>query len=58
MTKTIDAAELADAIDRVADGDVVFSPRLAGFVLDAFREAPHTPSVDPEWIRPLASLVG
>jgi DNA-binding NarL/FixJ family response regulator len=48
VTKTIDAAELADAIDRVADGDVVFSPRLAGFVLDAFREAPHTPSVDPE----------
>lgn len=48
VTKTISAADLADAVDRVADGDVVFSPRLAGFVLDAFRDAPVTPSVDPE----------
>ncbi len=48
VTKTISAADLADAIRRVADGDVVFSPRLAGFVLDAFRDAPVTPSVDPE----------
>ncbi|MDT4937617.1 MAG: hypothetical protein QOG80_1288 [Pseudonocardiales bacterium] len=48
VTKTISADELADAIERVSDGDVVFSPRLAGFVLDAFREAPVTPSVDPE----------
>jgi DNA-binding NarL/FixJ family response regulator len=48
VTKTISAAELAEAIRRVADGDVVFSPRLAGFVLDAFRDAPVTPSVDPE----------
>jgi DNA-binding NarL/FixJ family response regulator len=40
VTKRISAAELADAITRVADGDVVFSPRLAGFVLDAFRDAP------------------
>ena len=48
VTKTISAADLADAIRRVADGDVVFSPRLAGFVLDAFREAPAAPSVDPE----------
>jgi DNA-binding NarL/FixJ family response regulator len=38
VTKTISGAELADAIDRVAQGDAVFSPRLAGFVLDAFRE--------------------
>jgi DNA-binding NarL/FixJ family response regulator len=37
VTKTIDAERLADAIERVADGDAVFSPRLAGFVLDAFR---------------------
>jgi len=37
VTKTISGAELAAAIDRVADGDAVFSPRLAGFVLDAFR---------------------
>lgn len=48
VTKTISAAELADAVRRVAEGDVVFSPRLAGFVLDAFRDAPATPSVDPE----------
>ncbi len=44
VTKTISAADLADAINRVADGDVVFSPRLAGFVLDAFRDAPVTPA--------------
>ena len=36
VTKTISGEELADAIHRVADGDAVFSPRLAGFVLDAF----------------------
>jgi Response regulator containing a CheY-like receiver domain and an HTH DNA-binding domain len=48
VTKTISADELADAVARVADGDVVFSPRLAGFVLDAFRDAPIAPSVDPE----------
>jgi len=48
VTKTLSADELADAVARVADGDVVFSPRLAGFVLDAFRDAPVTPSVDPE----------
>ena len=48
VTKTISADDLADAITRVADGDVVFSPRLAGFVLDAFRDAPVMPSVDPE----------
>jgi len=39
VTKTIDADRLADAIERVAEGDAVFSPRLAGFVLDAFRGA-------------------
>ncbi len=38
VTKTISSSELADAVARVADGDAVFSPRLAGFVLDAFRE--------------------
>ena len=37
VTKTISGDELADAVRRVADGDAVFSPRLAGFVLDAFR---------------------
>jgi DNA-binding NarL/FixJ family response regulator len=36
VTKTISGAELADAIRRVQEGDAVFSPRLAGFVLDAF----------------------
>jgi len=48
VTKTISADELAEAITRVAEGDVVFSPRLAGFVLDAFRDAPVTPSVDSD----------
>src|SRR5207237_8217617 len=37
VTKTISGDELAAAVRRVADGDAVFSPRLAGFVLDAFR---------------------
>jgi len=36
VTKTISGPELVDAISRVAAGDAVFSPRLAGFVLDAF----------------------
>jgi DNA-binding NarL/FixJ family response regulator len=36
VTKTIDAPDLIDAIRRVRGGDAVFSPRLAGFVLDAF----------------------
>jgi DNA-binding NarL/FixJ family response regulator len=40
VTKTISGVELADAIRRVADGDAVFSPRLAGFVLDAFAGEP------------------
>ncbi len=47
VTKTISGTELADAVRRIADGDAVFSPRLAGFVLDAF--ASLTPAeVDPE----------
>jgi len=37
VTKTISGSELADAVRRVSEGDAVFSPRLAGFVLDAFR---------------------
>ena len=36
VTKTIAPDDLVDAIERVHDGDAVFSPRLAGFVLDAF----------------------
>ena len=39
VTKSIAPAELADAIERVYEGDAVFSPRLAGFVLDAFTQA-------------------
>lgn len=37
VTKTISADDLASAIRRVHEGDAVFSPRLAGFVIDAFR---------------------
>jgi DNA-binding NarL/FixJ family response regulator len=37
VTKTISGDELTAAIHRIADGDAVFSPRLAGFVLDAFK---------------------
>lgn len=40
VTKTIGSDELADAVMRVHDGDAVFSPRLAGFVLDAFASGP------------------
>jgi DNA-binding NarL/FixJ family response regulator len=44
VTKTISGPDLRDAVARVADGDVVFSPRLAGFVLDAFAAtAPSAP---------------
>lgn len=47
VTKTIESAALVDAIARVRDGDAVFSPRLAGFVLDAFSGS--LPAVsDPE----------
>ncbi len=46
VTKSISADDLADAIRRVADGDAVFSPRLAGFVLDAFRS--DAPVADEE----------
>lgn len=39
VTKTISGNDLVTAVRRVADGDAVFSPRLAGFVLDAFGAA-------------------
>jgi len=39
VTKSISGPELSDAVRRVAGGDAVFSPRLAGFVLDAFNAA-------------------
>ncbi len=49
VTKTISGPELAAAVHRVADGDAVFSPRLAGFVLDAFgTHAGEVASVDDE----------
>jgi DNA-binding NarL/FixJ family response regulator len=51
VTKSISGGELADAVHRVADGDAVFSPRLAGFVLDAFagdRSRPGPTTEDPE----------
>ena len=47
VTKSIAPGELADAIRRVVDGDAVFSPRLAGFVLDAFAGVP-VGAVDPD----------
>ncbi len=52
VTKTISGPELIDAVHRVAGGDAVFSPRLAGFVLDAFASIPGGSgseiSFDPE----------
>ena len=49
VTKTIDGADLQDAVRRINEGDAVFSPRLAGFVLDAFSadlESPADPELD------------
>jgi DNA-binding NarL/FixJ family response regulator len=48
VTKTISGVELADAVRRIADGDAVFSPRLAGFVLDAFASGSAPVEVDAE----------
>jgi DNA-binding NarL/FixJ family response regulator len=49
VTKTIETDDLAAAIERVREGDAVFSPRLAGFVLDAFAgDLPAGAVVDPE----------
>lgn len=50
VTKSVSGTELAVAIRRVAGGDAVFSPRLAGFVLDSFtgRSAVPEPQLDPE----------
>jgi DNA-binding NarL/FixJ family response regulator len=53
VTKTISGTELADAVRCVAAGDAVFSPRLAGFVLDAFAaEAPPTDDRELEQLTP------
>ena len=49
VTKSISPEQLAAAIDRIAADDAVFSPRLAGFVLDAFTETmpvEHDPDLD------------
>jgi DNA-binding NarL/FixJ family response regulator len=48
VTKTITGSELVDAIDRIAAGDAVFSPRLAGFVLDAFAGTIEVAQVDED----------
>ena len=48
VTKSISGDELSDAVHRVADGDAVFSPRLAGFVLDAFAGSPPPGALDPD----------
>jgi DNA-binding NarL/FixJ family response regulator len=48
VTKTISGPELVDAVRRVHEGDAVFSPRLAGFVLDAFAGEIPAAQVDPE----------
>src|SRR5204863_7012944 len=48
VTKSISGEDLAAAVSRVRDGDAVFSPRLAGFVLDAFAGEFEPAEVDPE----------
>jgi DNA-binding NarL/FixJ family response regulator len=50
VTKTITGTDLVDSIFRVQDGDAVFSPRLAGFVLDAFAST-DAPPVDEDMDR-------
>lgn len=47
VTKNIAGEELAEAIERVRGGDAYFSPRLAGFVLDAFASGPVVEEDDP-----------
>jgi DNA-binding NarL/FixJ family response regulator len=46
VTKTISSEDLAEAVRRVHEGDAVFSPRLAGFVLDAFAGEEPEPADD------------
>jgi len=46
VTKTISGGDLAEAVHRVHGGDAVFSPRLAGFVLDAFAGGVPAPTAD------------
>ncbi|MGL5406560.1 MAG: response regulator [Propionibacteriaceae bacterium] len=48
ITKSIKGSELVDAIRRVSEGDAVFSPKLAGFVLDAFSGSIDMAEIDEE----------
>lgn len=48
VTKAISGGDLSDAVRRVAEGDAVFSPRLAGFVLDAFAAGVEVATTDDE----------
>jgi DNA-binding NarL/FixJ family response regulator len=48
VTKTITGPDLVKAINRVAGGDAVFSPRLAGFVLDAFAGTIEVAAIDSD----------
>jgi DNA-binding NarL/FixJ family response regulator len=48
VTKSITGGDLAAAVRRVSDGDAVFSPRLAGFVLDAFAATTDVATVDED----------
>ncbi|MGH9117077.1 MAG: LuxR C-terminal-related transcriptional regulator [Acidimicrobiales bacterium] len=48
VTKTIGPEDLARSVRRVNDGDAVFSPRLAGFVLDAFATEPVVSATTPD----------
>jgi DNA-binding NarL/FixJ family response regulator len=52
VTKNISPAELADAVRRVNEGDAVFSPRLAGFVLDAFAGPAPEPETELDLLTP------
>jgi len=52
VTKNITPAELADAVRRVHEGDAVFSPRLAGFVLDAFTGPAPQPETELDLLTP------
>lgn len=52
VTKNIAPEELADAVRRVRDGDAVFSPRLAGFVLDAFAGPAPEPETELDALTP------
>ena len=52
VTKNISPSDLAEAVRRVHDGDAVFSPRLAGFVLDAFTGPAPEPETELDLLTP------